>query len=74
MANYVCVSLLLLYFCLLVDHVNKLIIFCFLAFVYDFKNTISIFVAVSSQIPFFLLFMQEYVQIACLLPDGRYHL
>ena len=33
---------LLLYFCLFVDHVNKPIIFG--AFVYHFKNTISIFV------------------------------
>ena len=35
--------MLLLYFCLFVDNVNKLIIFVFGAFVYHFKNIISIF-------------------------------
>ena len=36
--------MLLLYFCLFVDHVKKPIIFSFGTFVYYFKNTISIFV------------------------------
>ena len=34
--------MLLLYFCLFVDFVNKPIIFDFEAFVYNFNNTISI--------------------------------
>ena len=38
--------LMLLYFCLFVDHVNKPINFVFGAFFYNFKNTISIFVTV----------------------------
>ena len=37
---------LLLYFCLLVKHVNKSTIFVFGAFVYHFKNTISSFVTI----------------------------
>ena len=40
------IKTLLLYFCLFVNHVNKPIIFVFTAFVYYFKNTISIFVTV----------------------------
>ena len=36
------ILMLLLYFCLFVDHVNKSIIFVFGAFVYYFNNTISI--------------------------------
>ena len=38
--------MLLLYFCLFVDHVNKPIIYVFEAFVCYFKKTISIFVTV----------------------------
>ena len=41
--------MLLLYFCLFVDHVNKSLIFVIGACVYDFKNTISIFVTVSKK-------------------------
>ena len=37
---------LLLYFCLSFSYVNKFIIFVFGAFVYNFKNTISIFVII----------------------------
>ena len=40
------ILMLLLYFCLFIDHVNKLYIFVFGAFVYHFKNTISIFVKI----------------------------
>ena len=40
------ILMLLLYFCLFVDHINKPIIFAFEAFVYHFKNTISIFVTI----------------------------
>ena len=35
--------MLLLYFCQVVDHVNKLIIIVLGAFVYNFNNTISVF-------------------------------
>ena len=45
----ICLSLfgvLLLYFCLFVDQVNKCIVFVFGAFVYHFNNTISIIVTV----------------------------
>ena len=38
------ILLLLLYFCLFVDHVNEFTVFVFGAFVYYFKNTISMFV------------------------------
>ena len=38
--------LLLLYFCLFINHVNKPNIFVFWAFVYYFKNTISFFVTI----------------------------
>ena len=38
--------MLFLYICLFVDHVNKLIIFIFGAFVYHNKNTISIYVTI----------------------------
>ena len=41
--------MLLLYFCLLVDHVNKPISFVFGTFVYHFKNTVSIFVTLFIQ-------------------------
>ena len=40
------IPLLLLYFCLFSDHVNKPIIFVFGAFVYNFKKTISSFVTI----------------------------
>ena len=40
------ILMLLLYFCLIIDHVNKSIIFVFGAFIYDFKNSISIFVPI----------------------------
>ena len=39
---YFFILMVLLDFCLFVDHVNKPIIFVFEAFVYDFRNTISI--------------------------------
>ena len=42
--------LLLLYFCLFVDHVNKPIIFNFGTFVYYFNNTISIFVTNEAEV------------------------
>ena len=42
------ILLLLVYFCLFVDHVNRPTIFVFDAFVYHFKNTISIFVTLCS--------------------------
>ena len=38
--------MLLIYFCLFVDHVNKSSIIGFEAFVYYFKNTIPIFVTI----------------------------
>ena len=41
------ILMLLLYFCLLVDHENTPIIFVFRAFVYPSNNTISIFVTIS---------------------------
>ena len=40
------ILMLLLYFCLFVDLVNKPILFVFVAFVYHFKNTITIFVTI----------------------------
>ena len=41
------ILMLLPYFCIFVDHVNKPIIFCFFgAFVYHFQSTISIFVTI----------------------------
>ena len=45
---YFFILTLLLYFCLLVNHINKQIIFVFGAFVYYFKNTISSFVTIFS--------------------------
>ena len=54
------VRMLLLYFCLFVDHVNKSIIFVFEAFVFHSNNTISIFVT--------LLFLLNNT-IACLKFD-----
>ena len=38
--------MLLKYFCLFIDHVNKPIIFIFGAFAYPFNNTISISVTI----------------------------
>ena len=35
--------MMLLYFCLFVDHVSKSVVFAFGAFVYNFNDTISIF-------------------------------
>ena len=46
MPFYFFILMLLLYFCLIVDLVNKPIIFVFGAFVYHFKKTISIFVTI----------------------------
>ena len=43
---YFFILILLLYFCLLINHVNKPIIFVFRAFVHHFKNTISIFLTI----------------------------
>ena len=40
------VLMLLLHICFFINHVNKSIIFVFVAFVYHFKNTISIFVRI----------------------------
>ena len=40
------ILMLLLYFCLFINHVSKFIIFVFGAFVYHFKNTISIFITI----------------------------
>ena len=50
------ILMLLLCFCLFVDHVNKLIIFVFEAFVYHFKNTIPLNfkLFVGRAYPFFL--------------------
>ena len=43
LSPYFFILAMLLYFCFLINHVNKPIIFVFGAFVYYFKNTISIF-------------------------------
>ena len=57
MANYVCMytALLLLYFCLYVNQVNKDIVFVFGAFVYHFNNTISIFVTLFTYLLTYLI-------------------
>ena len=43
---YFFLPILLLYFCWFINHVNKSIIFLLVAFVYYFRNTISIFVPI----------------------------
>ena len=40
------ILMVLLYFCLFVDHENKTMLFVFGAIIYHFKNTISIFVTI----------------------------